>query len=111
VIKAVSSGTLMIAVFDPSTGYTLNPWDAVTNNTIDATHQAYWSQYPNTTGTLNAFTAVAKDNLGAESATPIQATIQVNANQVPVLTALGGGGDESNWLISCFYKKLIDRCY
>jgi hypothetical protein len=45
---------------------------------VDATHKAYWTPGTDANGTLNAFTVVAKDNLGAESATALQATVTVN---------------------------------
>jgi Ca2+-binding RTX toxin-like protein len=91
VVKAISSGTLHIGL----SVATATPWDAVANNTVDATHQAYWTPDTNANGTLNAFTVVAKDNGGLESATPVQATIDITApiinppsqNHAPILTA------------------------
>lgn len=91
VVKAVSSGALKIGL---STA-TATAWDALTNNTIDATHQAYWTPDLNASGTLNAFTVVVKDNGGLESATPVQATVGITApiinppsqNHAPILTA------------------------
>jgi len=80
VIKAVSTGTLLIGT---SAG-TATDWNASTNNTIDATHVAYWTPAANANGTLNAFIAVAKDNGGLESATPVQATVSVTSvNDAP----------------------------
>ncbi|WP_262967392.1 beta strand repeat-containing protein, partial [Methylobacter psychrophilus] len=80
VIKAVSTGTLTIG----TSADTASAWDATTNNSIDATHQAYWTPVANANGTLNAFTAVAKDNGGLESATLIQVTVAVTAvNDAP----------------------------
>ena len=73
VIKALSTGTLKIGLDEA----TATAYDAVTNNTIDATHQAYWTPNADITGTLNAFTVVARDNSGAESTTAIQATVSV----------------------------------
>ena len=73
VIKAVSTGTLLIGASAGSA----TAWNASTNSTIDATHQAYWTPAANTNGTLNAFTSVAKDNGGLESATAIQAKVAV----------------------------------
>jgi len=81
VIKSVSSGTLK---FGASPG-TAKPWNAVTNNILDATHQAYWTPSSNANGVLSAFTAVAVDNDGLKSATAIQATVAVKAvNDAPV---------------------------
>jgi uncharacterized delta-60 repeat protein len=84
VIKVLSTGTLKIGA---SAG-TANPWNVLTNNTVDATNQAYWTPAANANGTLNAFTVVAKDDGGAESATAIQATVAITAlNDAPTLTA------------------------
>ncbi|TAN70279.1 MAG: hypothetical protein EPN17_05840 [Methylobacter sp.] len=79
-VKAVSSGTLKIGS---------SPWNASTNNIIDADHQAYWTPAANANGILNAFTVVAKDNGGLESASPVQATVKVAA--VPDVTVAAGG--------------------
>jgi len=91
VVKAVSSGVLNIGL----SAATATPWDALTNNTVDAAHQGYWTPDSNANGTLNAFTVVAKDNGGLESAVPVQATIDITApiipppsqNHAPILTA------------------------
>ena len=80
VIKAVSTGTLLIGT---SAG-TATAWNASTNNSIDLTHQAFWTPAANANGSLNAFTAVAKDDGGLESATAIQAKVAVTAvNDLP----------------------------
>jgi hypothetical protein len=75
VVKAVSSGTLKIGM----SAATATVWSVSSNNTVDATHQAYWTPDANANGTLNAFTSVAKDNGGLESVTPVQATVSVTA--------------------------------
>lgn len=74
VIQAVTTGTLLIG----ATTATATPLGAG-NNTVDATHNAYWTPAINANGTLNAFTAVAQDNVGAVSATPVQAKVAVSA--------------------------------
>ena len=74
VVKAVSTGSLKIGT---SSG-TATAWDAL-NNTIDATYFAYWTPAANAKGSLNAFTVVAKDSGGAESITPVQATVLISA--------------------------------
>jgi len=80
VVKAVSSGTLLIGT---SVG-TAIAWAEGTNDVIDVTHFAYWTPEANANGSLNAFTVVAKDNGGLESATAIQATVSVTAvNDAP----------------------------
>ena len=102
VIKAVNSGALKIG----TTAETATAWAAGTNEVVDASHQAYWTPAANANGTLNAFTVVAKDNGGAESATAIQATVAVTAvNDAPTLTAFASvvaGGNEDSEIIVTF---------
>ncbi|TAN68107.1 MAG: hypothetical protein EPN17_09690 [Methylobacter sp.] len=84
VIKTVSSGSLKIG----ASAETATPWDAVINNSVDATRNAYWTPAANANGILNAFTVAAKDNGGLESINAIQATVAVTAvTDVPTLTA------------------------
>lgn len=74
IVKAISSGTLLLGI-SPETA---TPWAAGVNDTVDATHQAYWKAALNANGTLNAFTVVARDNGGLESTTtPVQVTLAV----------------------------------
>ena len=88
VVKAVSSGTLKIGASEGAA----TAWAATTNDLVDATHIAYWSGAQNANGTLNAFTAVARDNSGAESTTAIQATMNVTAvNDAPTGAVSIGG--------------------
>jgi VCBS repeat-containing protein len=86
VIKAVSTGTIKIGT---SAGVA-TAWNASSNATIDATKKAYWTPASNFNGTLNAFTAVAKDNDGLESATAVQVVVSVIlVNDAPVITTSG----------------------
>jgi hypothetical protein len=84
VVKAVSTGTLKIGIDLQNA----TDWDATTNAVIDSTKKAFWKPAANANGSeLNAFTVVAKDNSGAESATPVQVKVEVAAvNDVPVFT-------------------------
>ena len=84
-VKAVSTGSLKIG----ADAATATAWDASTNNTVDATKSAFWTPALNANGSSeNAFTAVAKDNTGALSSTPIQAKVAVAAvNDAPVAVA------------------------
>ena len=85
VVKAVSSGTLKIG----TTAATATAWSAA-NSTIDATKSAFWTPAANANGTLDAFTALAKDNLGLESASAVQASVTVTAvNDRPTLSTFG----------------------
>ncbi|MDZ4328792.1 MAG: cadherin-like domain-containing protein, partial [Pseudomonas sp.] len=93
VIKAVSSGSLRIG----ATAATATAWNATSNNTVDAGRNAYWTPALNANGTLNAFTAVAKDNSGAESATAIQAKVTITAvNDAPTGTVTVSGASTQN---------------
>ena len=81
-IKGVHSGTLKIG----TSVATATPWNSTTNNLIDATHHAWWTPANNSNGALNAFSAVARDSHGVETATAVQATIMVTAvNDAPVM--------------------------
>ena len=76
------NGTLRIG----SDAATASAWDAFANNTIDATHHAWWRPAANANGTLDAFSVVARDNDGAESITAVNATAEVTPVQdAPVI--------------------------
>ena len=62
VVKGVTTGTLLIG----TNAGTATAFVAGVNDTIDATRSAFWTGASNANGTLNAFTVVAKDNVGAE---------------------------------------------
>lgn len=84
IVKAVSGGSLKIG----ASAATATAWDAANNATVDAAHTAYWTPAANANGTLPAFTAVARDNGGLESATPVQASVSVSpVNDAPILAA------------------------
>jgi parallel beta-helix repeat protein len=87
VVQAVTSGTLKIGT---SAG-TATPFAVGTNDTIDATRNAYWTPGFNARGQgLNAFTVVAKDNSGALSTGAVQ--VPVNVNDVFVYIDFGANG-------------------
>ncbi len=82
VVASLSSGRLKIG----TSAATATFWNPTTNNTIDTIHHAYWLPETNALGTVNAFTAVAQDNNGGLSATPVQATVTVQAiNDAPLM--------------------------
>jgi hypothetical protein len=82
VVNNVATGTLRIGT---SAG-TATAWAAGTNDTIDATHQAYWTPDSNANGTQNAIDVVARDDLGAESTSDITAQVEVTpANDPPII--------------------------
>jgi len=96
VIKAVSTGSLKIG----TSAATATTWNATSNNTVDTTNQAFWTPAANANGSLNAFTVVAKDNNGVESATAIQATVAVTPVSDAVTINLTGDDD--------FYQGSVD---
>ena len=97
VIKEVNMGTLMIG----ADAGTTTAWDASTNNTIDLAHIAYWTPATHANGTLSAFTAVAKDNGGLESAAAIQTTIAVTpVNHAPTGTVTITGTATQNQVLT-----------
>jgi Ca2+-binding RTX toxin-like protein/methionine-rich copper-binding protein CopC len=71
------NGTLRIG----SDAATASAWDAFSNNTIDATHHAWWRPAANANGTLDAFYVVARDNDGAESIIPVNVTVEITPVQ------------------------------
>ena len=84
VVKSVPAGSLRIGT---STG-TATAYAAGTNDTIDATNHAYWTPPADLSGTFNAITVVAEDDLGAESIGNIAAQVTVTAdNDAPVMPA------------------------
>ena len=86
VVKAVSTGTLKIG----ATAGTATAWAAGSNDTIDASNKAFWTPASNANDAsgLNAFTVVAEDNAGAESASAVQVVVETAAvNDAPVPTA------------------------
>ena len=91
VVQAVTTGTLKIGADAASA----TPFAANTNDTIDATHHAFWTPAANISGTgigdrPTAFTVVAKDNVGAVSVDAIPVKVDVAPMQdAPVLTGPG----------------------
>ena len=80
VVKAVSSGTLMINGA---------AWNITTNNTIDSIKSASWTPATNANGTIEAFTVVAQDSRNAISAAAIPVQIAVaEVNDAPIATNL-----------------------
>ncbi len=96
VIKTVSSGTLRIG----ATAATATPWAAGSNDVVGFGNNAYWTPDNNANGTLNAFTAVAKDNSGTESITAVQAQVAVNpVNDTPTgMVGIAGTNTEDQVL-------------
>ncbi len=85
VVKSVNLGTLKIGINSASASV----WNTITNATIDSTHFAYWTPAANANGALTAFSVVAKDNEGYESALPaIPVNVMVAVNNAPTATNL-----------------------
>jgi|GEM_PF-3258382 len=84
VVQAVSSGTLKIGA---SSG-TATAFAANTNDTIDATTNAYWTPASGVTGDdVAAFTVKARDDAGALSATAVAAAVDIPDTAAPSLTS------------------------
>ena len=85
VVQSVASGTLKIGVDAGSA----TAFEAGTNDTIDASNNAYWTPALNEYGTLDAFAVVARDNSGAVSTPPVTAQVSVTpVNDPPTLIAM-----------------------
>ena len=85
VVTAVSSGTLKIGADAASA----TAWASGSNDTIDASHQAFWTPAANANGTLNAFTVIAKDNSGGVSSAAVQAQVAISAvNDAPTTSPI-----------------------
>jgi VCBS repeat-containing protein len=75
VVHSVSSGVLRIG----ASAATATPFAAGTNDTIDATHNAYWTPAVDALGpNKGAFTVKARDDGGALSAAAVEAKVDVN---------------------------------
>jgi len=88
VVKSVSSGTLRIG----NNAGSATPFAAGTNDQIAGSVEAYWTPDGDANGTLDAFTIVAMDNNGAESA--IALTAQVTVSPVADIVADAAGTAE-----------------
>ena len=104
VVKSVTTGSLLIG----SSLASAKPWNAVSNNTVDANHQAYWTGPRDANGTLNAFTVEARDNDFLASATPIQAVIDLTAvNDAPIAVDDTATGTHENIAITISVADLL----
>ncbi|MEM7468101.1 MAG: DUF4347 domain-containing protein, partial [Pseudomonadota bacterium] len=93
VVQAVSSGTLRIGANAGSA----TAFAAGTNDVIGGGLNAYWTPANDQNGVLNAFTVVARDDDGADSATAIQTQVSVNdVNDIPTLTTFVAPVDTTN---------------
>ena len=88
VVQSISSGTLKIGI---SVG-AAEPFDAGTNDTIDASNHAYWTPSQDANGSpLNAFAVRAQDDDGSESDTDVTVQITVTpVNDAPTLAVNAG---------------------
>jgi hypothetical protein len=74
VVKSVVGGTLRIGADQ----FSATPFEAGVNDVVDAGRRAYWTPPLSLTGALDAFTVVARDDQGAESAASVTARVQVD---------------------------------
>ena len=95
-VKGVISGILTIG----------NDEASAINNTIDATHDAWWTPESNTNGTLDTFVVVAHDNDGGESISAMPVTVTVSAeNDAP--TFINSNGKVTNDFGSSDYGNSV----
>lgn len=92
VVQAVSSGSLKIGADAGSAA----PFAVTTNDTVDSTNKAYWTPATNATGGVNAFTAKARDDDAALSASPVQVSVSVTAGPELSVSATSADKDEGN---------------
>jgi ELWxxDGT repeat protein len=92
VVKAVSTGSLKIG----ASLATATAWAAGGNALIDATHIGYWTSSANAHGNLNAFSVVARDNGGLQSATPVVAKVNVAPVRDDLIRNGSAGNDTLN---------------
>ncbi|NBW96213.1 MAG: hypothetical protein EBR28_05685, partial [Planctomycetia bacterium] len=71
VVTSVASGTLALG----ASAATATPWDAATNAVITTGQRAYWTPAPNASGTLTAFSVVARDDGGLDSPIVVPVTV------------------------------------
>ena len=92
IVQAVSTGTLKIG----TSSDTATTYASGTNETIDSSHNAYWTPVANANGTLNAFTIKAKDD-GDALSRAVETRVTVNqVNDIPTLTHFSGPIDTIN---------------
>ncbi|WP_193771144.1 putative Ig domain-containing protein, partial [Candidatus Magnetaquicoccus inordinatus] len=117
VVQSVLSGTLKIG----GDMNTATAYQAGVNDTIDATHHAYWTPAQGSINAINAFTVVAKDAGGLQSTTPIAVPttilvlndapsfVQINPNiaQGKSVVGVSLNGNDPQWGVA----KLVDGSY
>ena len=85
IVKSIAiNGLLKIGASSSTHDY----WDVNTNNTIDASHSAYWTPAPNESGPINAFTYVAR-NSTQQTSTIADLIVNVTPiNDIPTLASV-----------------------
>ncbi len=73
VVRALTSGSLLIGT---SAGVA-TAWSAGVNDVIDSSRHAFWTPDLQSSGTVNAFSVVARDSLGAFSAAAVPVPIMI----------------------------------
>ena len=93
IIRNVTSGTLRI---DDDASMNIVAFSSI-HNTIDPSHNVYWTPDLNTNGTLDAFTLVAQDNVRLTSLYPVQIQVNVTSiNDKPTLTTFTSVAGRTN---------------
>jgi len=104
IIRNVTSGTLRI----DDASMNIVAFSSI-HNTIDPSHNVYWTPNLNTNGTLDAFTLVAQDNVRLTSISPVQIQVNVTSiNDKPTLTTFTSvaGRTDENTVIEITFDML-----
>jgi len=106
VVQAVRNGILKIGTISG----TATEYVSDTNETIDSSHNAYWTPPRNANGSLTAFTIKAKDDGDALSNSALKTTVRVNpVNDIPTLTHFSGPIDtiNENLVVKITFAELV----
>jgi hypothetical protein len=88
-VRSITSGSLKIGANDVAA----LPWNASTNNTIDANNNAYWTPPAGVTGLTNAFMVVIQDSIGGVSTTNVQVRLNLGPPTLTKITPFNGAPD------------------
>lgn len=107
VVTSVTSGNLFIG--NNRSGAT--PWAAGSNDVIDSSNRAFWLPAQDSNGLLEAFTVVARDDDGVDSALPVGVSIDViPVNDAPRLAAPEGpvASGQQNQRMALDFGRLLE---
>jgi len=99
-VNSITSGSLSIGANQGSA----QPWNASTNNTINASNNAYWTPATGATGPANAFSVVIQDSVGSLSSPNVQVPVNLI---IPTLTSITSFSGSPNTLSVISYSNLV----